>query len=333
MRVFITGIAGFLGSHIADALIRQGHEVRGVDSLIGGYADNVPGEAEWRAVDCQYLSTMTELMAGCELVIHTACTAYEGLSVFSPHLVTMNTSQISATVFTAAVRNNVRRIVNCSSMSRYGANPVPFTEDQRPSPEDPYAIAKVAAEELLFNMADTFGFEPVNLVPHNIVGPRQKYDDPYRNVVSIMANRMLRGEAPVIYGDGEQTRCFSDVRELVDCFVAACFQENVVYQTINVGPEEGACSINDLASILAPMCKFDGDPIYYPDRPREVKHAHCSAQKAKDLLDYEQIYSLEDTCWSIVKYIEERGPKPFQYHLPVEIQNDLTPETWTKRKI
>lgn len=330
MNVFITGIAGFLGSHIADRMLALGHQVNGCDNLIGGYADNVPDGAGLVAVDCKYLSSMTELLKGTDLLIHTACTAYEGLSVFSPHLVTLNTSQISAAVFTAAVRNKVKRIVNCSSMSRYGAQPCPFHEDMLPQPEDPYAIAKVAAEQLLWNMSDTFGFEAVNLVPHNIVGPRQKYDDPFRNVASIMANRMLQGKPPIIYGDGQQTRCFSDIRDVVSCFEVACFSDLVVNETINVGPDEEPCTVNDLASILAPMCDFDEAPVYYPDRPREVKHASCSSEKARDILGYETKYSLEDTCWSIVQYIKERGVKPFRYHLPVEI-TEGAPETWTKK--
>ena len=332
MKIFITGIAGFLGSHIAESMIKHGHEVHGIDNLIGGYSDNVPEGAIWSAMDCSYLESMTKKLIGMDVVVHTACTAYEGLSVFSPHFVTQNTSQISATVFTAAVRNGVRRIVNCSSMSRYGDNPVPFTEDQRPNPEDPYAIAKVAGESLLWNMAETHGFEAVNLVPHNIVGPRQKYDDPYRNVVSIMANRMLQGKGAIIYGDGEQTRCFSDIRDVLRCFEQAILTDVAVGKTINVGPDEEPCTINKVASIVRRLCDFNGEFIYYPDRPREVKHAHCSADLAREVFGYETGFTLWETCESIVNYIKTRGPKPFQYHLPVEIEKGA-PRTWVDRLI
>jgi UDP-glucose 4-epimerase len=332
MKIFITGIAGFLGSHIADSMLEKGHEVHGVDNLVGGYSDNVPAGANWRAVDCQYLSTMTNLTKGMDIVVHAACTAYEGLSVFSPQMVTQNTSQISATIFTAAVRNNVRRIVNCSSMARYGIGDMPFNECQEPMPNDPYAIAKVAAESLLFNMGETHGFEVVNLVPHNIVGPRQKYDDPFRNVVSIMANRMLQGNPPIIYGDGEQTRCYSDIRDVVSCFDAAILTDVAVGKTVNIGPDEEIVSINDLAFIMRTLCEFDGDPIYFPDRPREVKHASCSSALARRLFHYETKHSLIMTCQSIVDYIKTRGVKPFQYHLPIEIEKGA-PRTWTERLI
>lgn len=332
MKIFITGIAGFLGSHIADSMLEKGHEVHGVDNLIGGYSDNVPAGAQWRAVDCQYLSSMTDLMKDMNIVVHTACTAYEGLSVFSPYMVTQNTSQISAAIFTAAVRNGVKRIVNCTSMARYGNGDMPFNEAQIPMPDDPYAIAKVAAETLLFNMGETHGFEVVNLVPHNIVGPRQKYDDPFRNVVSIMANRMLQGNPPIIYGDGTQTRCFSDIRDVVSCFDAAILTDVAVGETVNIGPDEEVVSIAELALIMSELCVFDGDPIYFPSRPREVKHASCSSSKARRLFNYKTKYTLRETCQSIVDYICTRGVKPFQYHLPVEITKGA-PRTWTERLI
>lgn len=332
MKIFITGIAGFLGSHIADSMLAKGHEVHGVDNLIGGYSDNVPAGAKWQAVDCKYLSAMTSMMKGVDIVVHTACTAYEGLSVFSPYMVTQNTSQISAAIFTAAVRNDVKRIVNCTSMARYGNGNMPFNEAQTPMPNDPYAIAKVATENLLWNMAETHDFEVVNLVPHNIVGPRQKYDDPFRNVVSIMANRMLQDNPPIIYGDGTQTRCFSDIRDVVSCFDAAILTNVAVGETVNIGPDEEVVSINELALIMRELCYFDGEPIYFPSRPREVMHASCSSEKARRLFNYQTKYTLRETCQSIVDYIQARGVKSFQYHLPVEIEKGA-PRTWTERLI
>lgn len=111
MRIFISGVAGFLGSHLADAMLMQGHEVVGVDNLIGGYLDNVPEDVEYYQVDCRYLNTMKKLMKGVDVVYHTACTAYEGLSVFSPELVCQNTYQITASLVSAAVSQRVKRFV------------------------------------------------------------------------------------------------------------------------------------------------------------------------------------------------------------------------------
>ena len=120
MKIFITGIAGFLGSHIADQLILSGNEVSGCDNLIGGYLENVPNEAEFFQVDAIYLNQMKKMTKGMDLVIHTACTAYEGLSVFSPYLIGQNTYQISMSVFTAVAENQIPLVINCSSMARYG---------------------------------------------------------------------------------------------------------------------------------------------------------------------------------------------------------------------
>lgn len=333
MKIFVTGIGGFLGSHIAESLLNQGHNVVGVDSFIGGYQDNVPNGAKCYIDDMSNVDTLAKYMKDSDILVHTACTAYEGLSVFTPHLVTNNTFQISVAAFTAAVNAGVKRVVNCSSMSRYGDNPTPFTEDQEPNPKDPYAIAKVAAERMLFLMGETHGFEAVNLVPHNIIGPRQKYDDPFRNVASIMSNRMLQGKPPIIYGDGLQMRCFSDIRDVLSCFNEAIFSKDVVGETINVGPDEEPVTIKLLAETLADIIGFKKDFLYYPDRPCEVKVAHCSSDKARDLLGYKTGYSFTETCASIVEYIEQRGVREFDYHLPIEIVNDQTPKTWVERII
>ena len=150
MKIFITGIAGFLGGHIAENLLEKGYEVSGCDNLIGGYIDNVPEQAEFFQVDAIYLNQMKKMTKNTDVIIHTACTAYEGLSVFSPYLVGQNTYQISMSTFTAAAQNNVGKVINCSSMARYGQQEKsPFTEDMLPLPQDPYGIAKLASEETL----------------------------------------------------------------------------------------------------------------------------------------------------------------------------------------
>jgi len=185
MKIFITGIAGFLGSHLADRMLELGHEVAGNDTLIGGYRDNVPEKAEFFQVDCCDIDAMVNAMKGSDIVIHTAATAHEGLSVFSPSFITRNIFEASVATISAAVQNKVKRFVYCTSMARYGSQPHPFTEDMPPQPVDPYGVAKVAGEDVLKILSETHGMEWNIAVPHNIVGPRQKYDDPFRNVMSI----------------------------------------------------------------------------------------------------------------------------------------------------
>ena len=331
-KVFITGVAGFLGSHLAEAMLKAGHEVSGCDNLLGGYLKNVPEDVDFHQVDCKYLNTMNKLLKGVDIVYHTACTAYEGLSVFSPHLVCQNTFQITATVASAAVSQGVKRFVNCSSMARYGAQErVPFTEDMIPKPQDPYGIAKLAAENLLQCLSHVHGMEVGIAVPHNIIGPRQKYDDPFRNVASIMISLMLQGRQPIIYGDGEQKRCFSFVQDDIDCLTKLAFLPDVAGEIVNIGPDEEFVTINELAKIIADLLNFDLNPIYVTDRPQEVKLATCSADKARKLLGYHTQYTLRQGLQEIIDYVRLRGVRKFRYHLDVEINNERTPETWKNR--
>lgn len=331
MRIFITGIAGFLGSHLAERLLTMGHQVVGCDSLLGGELVNVPAEAEFYQYDCRDFNAMEKVMRRCELVYHCAATAYEGLSVFSPAMVMDNIVTGSVATFSAAISNNVRRIVFCSSMARYGSNRVPFREDDVPSPQDPYGIAKVAAEQALLNLAAVHRFEYAIAVPHNIIGARQKFDDPYRNVASIMANLMLQGRSPFIYGDGEQKRCFSHIEDCLSSLLTLGLSDRGLRQTVNVGPDEEFVSINQVFRGLKELVGFEGQAIYVPDRPQEVKHAFCSSDKARELLGYETTRSLEDGLCDIVDYIRKVGPRKFRYHLDIEIRNPQTPRTWTER--
>lgn len=210
MKVFITGVAGFMGSHLADRLIENGDYVVGVDNLVGGDIENVNPKVEFYNEDCDNLEKMVEYMKGCDVVFHAACTAHDGFSLFSPYYITKNTFQITMSVFSAAIQNKVSKFIYCSSMSRYGEQEVlPFTEDMICKPKVPYGAAKYAAE-LVVEQICTLNDVYFNIiVPHNIIGPRQCANDPFRNVAAIMINRMLQGKQPVIYGDGEQKRCFS----------------------------------------------------------------------------------------------------------------------------
>lgn len=332
MKIFISGIAGFLGSHIADKMLALGHEVIGVDNLIGGYLENVPKDADFYQMDCGFLNSMVKIMKGCDIVYHTACTAYEGLSVFSPHLVTQNTFQITSTLLSAAIQNNIKRFVHCSSMARYGEQEtLPFTEDMICKPQDPYGIAKYSAELLVKNLAETHGMEYVIAVPHNIIGPRQKYDDPYRNVASIMINLILQGRKPIIYGDGEQKRCFSFIDDDIYCLERLAFQEDVSGEIVNIGPDEEFISINQLAKTISELLGVDFDPVYMPGRPQEVKLAACSADKARRLLGYQTKTTLAEGLLNMIEYIKEKGVRKFRYHLDLEIVNQKCPQTWRDR--
>ena len=332
MKVLITGVAGFMGSHLADAFLAKGYDVVGIDNLLGGYEENVPSGVDFHNIDLDNLELIQPLFEDVDLVVHTACTAYEGLSVFSPSLVVRNTMQITTNIMSACVRANVKKIVHLSSMARYGTQDVvPFVESMTPKPQDPYGIAKYGAELMIKNIADTHGLKYVILVPHNIIGPRQKFDDPYRNVASIMINRMLQGKQPIIYGNGEQKRCFSFMQDVTDPLMIACETDVADGRIVNIGPDEEFVTINELAQKLSTILDFKLDPIYMPGRPQEVFHANCSANLARELLNYKTTTSLESGLVELVNWIKSKGARQFNYHLPLEFVTDKTPKTWTDR--
>ena len=329
MNVLVTGVAGFMGSHLADEFIKRGHRVVGIDNLVGGYYENVPDAVEFYEKDLGDFNAVANHFEGIDLVVHTACTAYEGLSVFSPALVTRNTSHITTVALSASIKAGVKKFVHMSSMARYGTQEiVPFTEEMTPKPQDPYGIAKYASELLIKNICETHGMKYVILVPHNIIGPRQKYDDPFRNVASIMVHRMLQGKQPIIYGDGSQMRCFSFMQDVIDPLMVACETDIVDGMVINIGPDEEFITINELAIKIAKILDFDLDPIYMPGRPQEVLNANCSANLAREVLGYKTKKSLDSGLEDLCNWIKSQGVKKFNYHLPLEFITDKTPRTW-----
>lgn len=329
-KVLITGVAGFMGSHLADEFANRGYEVSGIDNLIGGYEDNIPDRVSFHYADLGDFDAIKDHFKDVDLVVHAACTAYEGLSVFSPALVTRNTFHITASVLSASIRSGVKKIVYMSSMSRYGTqDKLPFTEDMHPQPQDPYGIAKYSSELLVENLCKTHGMDYVIVVPHNIIGPRQKYDDPFRNVASIMINRILQGLPPIIYGDGLQKRCFSFWQDVANPLIQVCESDILNGEVVNLGPDDEYITINELSERISYLIGSKLKPTYFPERPQEVRFANCSADKAREYLNYKTNVNLNDGLKSLIDWIAQKGPKPFNYHLPLEIVSELTPKTWT----
>lgn len=337
MKILVTGNAGFLGSHLVDAFLADGHEVVGVDSLVSGYIDNINHSITQYIKDTSDYDEMNRIIKSekPDVIYHTACAPYEGVSVFSPNWVTKNTFGNSVGIISAAANNKVKRFVFCSSMSRYGKQQTPFLETMPTAPEDPYAAAKAAAEMVLKQMAETHGMEYVIAVPHNIIGPRQAYDDPGRNVASIMVNRNLRGEPVIIYGDGMQTRCFSYIDDVLYSLKKMLHCPSG--QVYNIGPDDKdgeVVTIKQLAQIIGELTGCDKSPIHMPDRPREVKHAFTSSDKIRKEFGYETKTSLRDGLQKIVDYVNARGTREFNYkNMNIEIVNDKTPKTWLDRLI
>ena len=332
MHIFITGIAGFLGANLAEYYLNKNFKVSGCDNLVGGSLENIDvKKINFFKANCEDFERMKEITKNVDILCHAAAYAHEGLSSFSPVLISNNNVTGSVSVFTAAIINKVKRIVYCSSMARYGNIKIPYTEDCQTQPVDPYGVSKIAAENILKILCETHNVEYNIAVPHNIIGPKQKYDDPYRNVVSIMINLMLQKRNPIIYGDGNQKRNFSDIDDCLYCLDKLLTDPNIVSQIVNIGPDEETITVNELYHLLSNKLKFNLEPKYLRDRPNEVKEAICSSEKARRILDYKTSVTLDKSLDKMINYIKKKGAKNFQYNYPLEINNEKTPASWKEK--
>lgn len=333
-KVLITGISGLLGSTFARYLINKGeYEVVGIDNMIGGVEGNVPELAEYIRGDIQDTALLTNLCKDVDTVFHTAALPYEGLSVFSPACTVNSIVSGTVSVASACLANNVRLLINCSSMARYGDQSPPFTEDMPRKPVDPYGLAKAQAEEHLEMLNEIHGLNFVTVVPHNVIGVGQRYYDPFRNVVGIMINRVLQGKPIIIYGDGEQKRSFSNVYDCIQAvFRIMTSDRNLAREVINIGPDDNEITIKDLAYKIGHYCNKYPVLDHFPDRPREVKNAYCSSDKVRREFNYNAGITVDKTLEEMIAWIKPKV-REFEYHLPLEFTTEQTPKTWTDKLI
>ncbi len=329
-RTYITGICGFLGSHLCDALIAEGHEVAGNDSLICGDMDNLPKGVTYHGTDCRNFDGMKADLSRFkpDVVVHAAATASEGFSVFSPHFITTNVAEASVSTFSAAISSGVKRIIYLSSMARYGKGIPPFSEDDPCNPIDPYGQAKLYAENQLRILCNAHGVKWAILNPHNIIGTRQQIT-PYRNVLSIFLNRLKLGMPVYIYGDGEQKRSFSPVADCLPSIIRA-IHGAADGEIVNIGPDGNEITINKLLDICEEVTGKKSERIYLDPRPLTdtVREAYCSSDKSRKLLGYEP---KQDIIECIKEMSDQMKPKPFDYNFQLEIVTDKVPKTWLEK--
>lgn len=333
MKILVTGGAGFMGSWLVDELIKRGHRVVNVDNLSGGYLENVNPKCKFIKLDVRDFKRLDKIIARekIEVIFHLAAYASVGQSVFSPiaindiNLTPMNNLLVSA------VNHNVKRFIFTSSMDVYGAQSPPFDEKMPRKPEDPYGCAKAYCEEMLEIFAKTYGFEYVILRPHNIYGPRQNIADPFRNVLTIWVNRILRSQPPYVYGDGRQKREFSYIKDVTPAVANAGFSKKAKNQIINIGSDE-VVTINQACKLVLEATNSNLKPIYTEERPCEVKYAYCSVDKSQELLGYKTKHSLKEGIKKTVKWIKEVGPRKPSYSMPLEIKK-RAPKVWIEKLI
>src|ERR1700747_2803297 len=248
----VTGGAGFIGSHVADHLLRLGDKVVVLDDLSGGFIDNVPTGATFVNGSILDEQLVEGLFAQNEFsyIYPLAAYAAEGLSHFIKRFNYQNNLIGSVNLINASVNHGVKRFVFASSIAVYGAGQSPMKEELAPAPEDPYGIAKLAVEQDLKSSYEMFGLEYAIFRPHNVYGERQNIGDRYRNVVGIFMNQLLRGEPMSIFGDGEQQRAFTHVRDVAPLIAESVDVEAARNQVFNVGADV-PFTVNELSKVIA----------------------------------------------------------------------------------
>ena len=292
----MTGGAGFIGSHLAEELLRRGHTVRVADSLITGKRrnlDHLPG-VEFLEGDLADLSFATRAVAGMDYVLHQAAIPSVPRSVQDP--ITSNRANADATlaVLVAARDAGVKRLVFAGSSSEYGNTPaLPKREDMTPSPLSPYALQKVMGTQYCQMFTRLYGFETVVIRYFNVFGPRQDPSSPYSGVISVFSTALSEGRQPTIYGDGEQTRDFTYVANVVDGVLRACEAPKAAGEIINVATN-GRVSLNELLAIMNRIVGTDLKAIYKEVRHGDVKDSQADITRAKEILGYTPIVGLEE---------------------------------------
>lgn len=335
MKAIVTGGAGFIGSHVAERLVRAGHEVHVIDDLSGGFRENIPEGARF-----SHMSINNDLDAVFsrfrpEVVYHLAAYAAEGLSHHIPLFNYTNNITGTANVLAAAHRVGVRHFVFTSSIAVYGhaGSSTPFSEATAPNPIDPYGIAKLACEQHIRAFEHYFGGPSWTILrPHNVFGPRQNVADPYRNVVGIFMACALENRPMPVFGDGSQTRSFSYIDVVAEAIVQSPALAAARNVTVNIGGDE-PMSVRDLARHVASVMGVHDRVDFLPPR-KEVLHAHCDHALARRV--FAEAY--QNYAVPIVPGLERMArhvrahpvPPATECPSPIELP-ELLPPSWAAR--
>jgi nucleoside-diphosphate-sugar epimerase len=287
----VTGGAGFIGSHIASALAAAGARVRVIDDLSTGYRENleeIKGDLDFVQGSLADEASLGKAMEDVELVFHEAAIPSVPRSVENPRQTHIASVESTFSLLLAARAKNVRRVVYAASSSAYGDQPtLPKVETMLPEPLSPYAVAKLVGEHYCQVFTRVYGLETISLRYFNVFGPRQDPSSTYSGVVSRFISDLLGGQRPVIYGDGEQSRDFTYIQNVVDANLKASESAQGIGQVINVANGE-RISLNQLLTELKSLTgKPDVVADYQPPRAGDVKHSLADISRARELLGFE----------------------------------------------
>jgi UDP-glucose 4-epimerase len=324
MKIFVTGCAGLLGANYTRHLLNNGHEVIGIDDLSGGYKAFIAEGEKFKFIklNLERRKKVVELFEEYkpEILLHFAAYAAEGLSPFIRNFNYRNNLICSANLINECITHNTK-IIFTSSMAVYGEQEPPFTEDKRPQPVDPYGVAKYAVECDLKLAHEQFGLRYNIVRPHNVLGIYQNIWDKYRNVIGIFIRKTLNGEPILVYGDGEQTRAFSDIKYYMEPFDKLL--TNCDNEIFNIGADK-YFTLNEVAKTVQEIGKKYGYevPIEHGEPRHEVKHAYCNHDKAKNLLKFKDDTKLEELIDSIFVWAMKqpnRKVKTMEYEVTKDI--------------
>jgi UDP-glucose 4-epimerase len=320
MRILVTGGAGFIGSHLAEALVREGHRVRVLDDLSTGRLENleaVRGDVEFLRGDCADLAAARKAARGIEVAFHQAAVPSVARSVADPALSHRANATATLHMLIAARDAGVRRFVYAGSSSVYGNSPrLPKRETMPASPLSPYAAGKLAGEHYARMFSELYGMETVTLRYFNVFGPRQSAGSPYSGVIGLFATALLSGRTPVIYGDGRQSRDFTYVANAVEANRLALRGRGLCGQAVNVATGRRV----SLKGLLAALARQTGRPArarHLAPRAGDVRHSLASIGEARRLLGYRPIVDFETGLRLTVDWYREtagrtrrRGVRP-----------------------
>ena len=295
----ITGVAGFIGSSLARAVLSRGDQVRGVDNFATGKRENLAeilDRIDFREADITDLDAMHKACAGVDFLLHQAAIPSVPKSVLDP--LGSNRANVDGTVnvLVAARDAKVKRVVYAASSSAYGDTPtLPKHEGMNPDPISPYAVAKLASEQYMISFYRCYGLETVCLRYFNIFGPRQDPSSPYSGVLAKFITQMLRGEQPTIFGDGEQSRDFTYIDNAVEANLLACKApaQKAAGQMFNVATGRRV-TLNETFKALRELTSYPGEPKYGPERGGDIKHSLAEISKAEAGLGYKPLVNFEE---------------------------------------
>jgi UDP-glucose 4-epimerase len=295
----ITGIAGFIGSSLAHALLQRGEQVSGVDNFSTGRRENLSpilGQIDFREADLLDLDAMKLACAGVDYVLHQAAIPSVPKSVLDP--IASNQANVDGTLnlLVAAREARVKRVIYAASSSAYGDTPtLPKQERMTPDPISPYAVAKLAGERYMISFYRCYGLETVALRYFNIFGPRQDPSSPYSGVLAKFTTQMLTGKQPTIYGDGEQSRDFTYIDNAVEANLLACKApaQQVAGKVFNVATGRRV-TLNQTYKLLQALTSYSDSPIYGAERGGDIKHSLADISLAEQHFGYKVTVNFED---------------------------------------